>query len=63
MISLNAWTLAETMDLFLPGFWHRFMTNRQTALKQFLGQKQANASQSTPGSQPSADSEPKEKPL
>jgi hypothetical protein len=37
MMSLNAWTLAETMDLFLPGFWHRFMTNRQTALQQFLG--------------------------
>jgi|GEM_PF-2015915 hypothetical protein len=36
MMSLNAWVLSETMDRFLPGFWSRFMANRQIAHKQFL---------------------------
>jgi hypothetical protein len=48
MMSLNAWVLSETMDRFLPGFWSRFMANRQIAHKQFLqrmqkGHKQAGA--------------------
>jgi hypothetical protein len=36
MMRLNAWVLSETMDQFLPGFWNRFMTNRQIAHRQFL---------------------------
>lgn len=40
MMSLNAWVLSETMDRFLPGFWNRFMANRQIAHKQFLQRMQ-----------------------
>ena len=39
MMRLNAWVLSETMDQFLPGFWNRFMTNRQIAHRQFLEQQ------------------------
>jgi hypothetical protein len=28
------------MDEFLPGFWSRFMANRQVAHKQFMQRKQ-----------------------
>ncbi len=38
--SLNAWVFSETMDRFLPGFWSRFMANRQIAHKQFLQRQQ-----------------------
>ncbi|WP_017717468.1 hypothetical protein [Kamptonema formosum] len=40
MMSLNAWVLSETMDRFVPGFWSRFMANRQIAHKQFLQRMQ-----------------------
>lgn len=39
MMNLEAWSLAETMDQFLPGFWSRFLENRRKALKQFIAQK------------------------
>jgi hypothetical protein len=39
LMNLEAWSLAETMDHFIPGFWSRFLENRRTALKQFLEQK------------------------
>ncbi len=39
MLNLNAWAIAKTMDKFYPGFWNRFMANRQVALQQFLEQK------------------------
>ncbi len=40
MMRLNTWVLSETMDEFLPGFWSRFMANRQVAHKQFMQRKQ-----------------------
>ncbi|HEY9905170.1 MAG TPA: hypothetical protein V6D43_22540 [Candidatus Sericytochromatia bacterium] len=40
-INLDFWALAVTMDSFLPGFWSRFLTNRRTALKQFIKQKRS----------------------
>lgn len=36
LIDLESWALAATMDRFCPGFWSRFLTNRQTTLKEFL---------------------------
>jgi hypothetical protein len=39
MMALEVWSIAKTMDGLLPGFWNRFMTNRQVALKQFIQQK------------------------
>lgn len=44
MMALEVWSIAKTMDGLLPGFWNRFMTNRQTALKQFMQQKNLHPS-------------------
>ncbi|HBB33046.1 MAG TPA: hypothetical protein DDZ80_24900 [Cyanobacteria bacterium UBA8803] len=41
MINLESWALAETMDKFLPGFWSRFLANRQKAVKQMIQQKRS----------------------
>ncbi len=35
-MALEVWAIARTMDNLIPGFWSRFMKNRQTALKQFV---------------------------
>lgn len=41
MMAIEVWSIAKTMDKIYPGFWSRFMANRQTAMKQFLEQKQS----------------------
>ncbi|MBM0742274.1 hypothetical protein JOY44_11690 [Phormidium sp. CLA17] len=38
-MALEVWSIARTMDSLIPGFWNRFMENRQTALKQFVIQR------------------------
>jgi hypothetical protein len=40
LMALEVWSIAQTMDNLIPGFWNRFMENRQTALKQFVIQRQ-----------------------
>ena len=35
-MALEVWSIAQTMDHLVPGFWNRFMENRQTALKEFV---------------------------
>lgn len=42
MLNINAWAIAKTMDNHFPGFWNRFMANRQVALQQFLEQKRSS---------------------
>jgi hypothetical protein len=39
LMALEVWSIAKTMDGLLPGFWNRFMSNRQIALKQFIEQQ------------------------
>ena len=39
LMAMEVWSIAKTMDSLLPGFWSRFMSHRQTALKQFMQQK------------------------
>ncbi len=39
MMNLETWSLAKTMDAFLPGFWNRFLENRRTAMKNFIEQR------------------------
>lgn len=39
MMNLETWSLAKTMDAFLPGFWNRFLENRRTAMQQFIAQR------------------------
>ena len=41
LMALEVWAIAKTMDGRVPGFWSRFMENRQAALKQFMQQRQA----------------------
>lgn len=40
MMNLEVWALVETLEQFFPGGWGRFMTNRQSAMKEFLQRKQ-----------------------
>lgn len=52
LMAMEVWSIAKTMDSLAPGFWNRFMSNRQAALKQFMEQKQAaHPEQSPPSSQ------------
>jgi hypothetical protein len=39
ILAMEVWSIAKTMDDLLPGFWNRFMNNRQTAMKQLVEQK------------------------
>ncbi|MBW4488315.1 MAG: hypothetical protein KME12_11055 [Trichocoleus desertorum ATA4-8-CV12] len=57
MLNLNAWAIAKTMDKFYPGFWNRFMANRQVALQQFLEQKRHQTAQNPGSTPPSASLE------
>ncbi len=43
LIALEVWSIAKTMDGLIPGFWNRFMENRQISLKQFIRQQQKAA--------------------
>jgi len=45
LMALEVWSIAQTMDHLIPGFWNRFMKNRQLALKEFLAQRQAQQSE------------------
>lgn len=47
MMAIEVWSIAKTMEVLLPGFWNRFMCNRQVALKEYLKQKQAAAAAET----------------
>ena len=53
LMAMEVWSIAKTMDGLLPGFWTRFMSHRQIALKQFLQHKHAH-----PGAHPGTDSPP-----
>jgi len=53
MLNLNAWAIAKTMDNVFPGFWNRFMENRQVALQQFLEQKRHQPAEGTTAPSPS----------
>lgn len=48
LMALEVWAIAQTMDNLMPGFWSRFMQNRQLALQEFLAQRQSHPAQSTP---------------
>lgn len=58
MLNINAWAIAKTMDNHFPGFWNRFMANRQVALQQFLEHKRSScseAAESSEGTVPSTE--------
>ncbi|MFB2881514.1 hypothetical protein [Floridanema aerugineum] len=39
LMNLETWAIVATMDDLFPGFWHRFMSNRQLALKSLIQQQ------------------------
>lgn len=39
LMALEVWSIAQTMDHLTPGFWNRFMENRQAAVRQFIQQQ------------------------
>lgn len=43
LMALEVWSIAQTMDNLTPGFWNRFMENRQAAVRQFI-QRQSEQS-------------------
>ncbi|MFB2937170.1 hypothetical protein ACE1B6_18140 [Aerosakkonemataceae cyanobacterium BLCC-F154] len=36
LMNLEIWAIVTTTDDFFPGFWYRFMSNRQLALKKLV---------------------------
>jgi hypothetical protein len=49
LMALEVWSIAKTMDGLIPGFWNRFMENRQISLKQFIQQQQKAANRDPQG--------------
>jgi hypothetical protein len=39
MMAMEVWSIAKSMDKLIPGFWSRFMENRQTAVKKFVQER------------------------
>lgn len=58
LMALEVWSIAKTMDTLQPGFWNRFMANRQTALKQFLEHKKKSQSDGDPPDRETESPEP-----
>lgn len=48
MLAIEVWAIAKTVDNLFPGFWNRFMINRQQAVKQFLTMKHAKRASNPP---------------
>jgi hypothetical protein len=57
MMALEVWSIAKTMDGLIPGFWTRFMANRQVSLQQFIQQRKAQQDQSAPPPSPNESGE------
>jgi hypothetical protein len=39
MMAMEVWSIAKSMDTIIPGFWSKFMANRQLAVQTFVGQR------------------------
>lgn len=39
LMNLETWAIVASMDELFPGFWYRFMSNRQLALKKLMQQQ------------------------
>ncbi len=42
MMAMEVWSIAKSMDTLLPGFWSKFMANRQLAVQNFVGQRRTD---------------------
>ncbi len=43
MMAMEVWSIAKSMDKLIPGFWSRFMENRQVAVKNFVHDRRTPA--------------------
>ena len=43
MMAMEVWSIAKTMDTLIPGFWSKFMENRQLAVKSFVNDRQVSS--------------------
>lgn len=41
MMAMEVWAIAKSMDTLLPGFWSKFMANRQIAVQNFVVQRRS----------------------
>jgi hypothetical protein len=39
MMAMEVWAIAKSMDTIIPGFWSKFMANRQLAVQNFVVQR------------------------
>ena len=42
MMAMEVWAIAKSMDTLIPGFWSKFMTNRQLAVQNFVVQRRTD---------------------
>ncbi|MBW4522102.1 MAG: hypothetical protein KME16_20790 [Scytolyngbya sp. HA4215-MV1] len=47
MMSLELWSIAQTMDEVIPGFWGKYMHNRQTIVQQHIRERQNRSVQTS----------------
>ncbi len=62
LMALEVWAIAQTIDALIPGFWSRFMHNRQVAMREFIQQHRdihSEVAQVTQPLQPNAESDGK----
>jgi hypothetical protein len=42
MMAMEVWSIAKSMDTIIPGFWSKFMANRQLAVQNFVVQRRTD---------------------
>ncbi len=42
MMAMEVWSIAKSMDAIIPGFWSKFMANRQLAVQNFVVQRRTD---------------------
>ncbi len=42
MMAMEVWAIAKSMDTIIPGFWSKFMANRQLAVQNFVVQRRTD---------------------
>ena len=45
IMAMEVWSIAKSMDSLVPGFWAKFMENRQSAMQKFVVRKKASSDQ------------------
>ena len=43
MMAMEVWSIAKSMDTLIPGFWSKFMENRQLAVQNFVIKRRSDS--------------------